>query len=303
MKGIELSEQFYTVYGAPMIRALFPAEEGRIAVGLAGQGSEMFGFDDEISRDHDLGPGFCLWLTEEDYARFGPALQRAYAELPAQFCGLSLQQVGPAGHKYGVQTIPGFFQAQVGLSGAPACWQEWFYRPEHALACAVNGRVFRDDLGAFSALRAIYAQGFPEDVRLKKIAGRLALMSQAGQYNYPRCQKHGEPGAARLALFEFVNHAFFLIFALNFRYTPFYKWRFRAMEELLRLKELKEPLMALLNGEGEVEPICRAVAAELMRAHLTESESADLEQQAKNIMNLIQDPEIRSLHLMECGEN
>lgn len=303
MKGLELSEQFYTVYGRPMIHALFPEEEGRIAVGLAGPGSEMFGFDDLVSRDHDFGPGFCLWLTPEDYARFGETLQRAYEELPLQFCGVSLGQIGPGGNKYGVQTIGDFFQAQAGLPRAPECWQEWFYRPEHALARTVNGRLFRDDLGAFSAVRAVYEQGFPEDVRLKKIAARLALMGQAGQYNYPRCLKHGEPDAARLALFEFVNHAFFLIFALNFRYTPFYKWRFRAMDELLRLRELKEPLAALLAGEGQIESICQAVAEELNRAHLSESLSPDLEQQAKTVTKLIRDSELRRLHLMECGEN
>ena len=54
MKGLELAKAYYEEYGRPMIREKFPDYEGRIAVGLAGEGSECFGYDDEISRDHDL---------------------------------------------------------------------------------------------------------------------------------------------------------------------------------------------------------------------------------------------------------
>ena len=66
MTAVERARKLYEEFGAPMIRERFPDYEGRFAVGLAGEGSECFGWDDAISRDHDYGPGFCLWLTEED---------------------------------------------------------------------------------------------------------------------------------------------------------------------------------------------------------------------------------------------
>ena len=87
MKGLELSEQYFTAVGAPMIREQFPDYEARIAAGLVGMGSECFGFDDEISRDHDWGPTFCLWLTTEDYAAIGTELQDAFNKLPGSFGG------------------------------------------------------------------------------------------------------------------------------------------------------------------------------------------------------------------------
>ena len=87
MKGLELSRQYFEAVGLPMLEAQFTSELPRIAAGLVGEGSECFGFDDEISRDHDWGPGFCLWLREEDYAAFGARLQAAYQALPRSFAG------------------------------------------------------------------------------------------------------------------------------------------------------------------------------------------------------------------------
>ena len=82
MKGLELAKAYYEEYGRPMIREKFPDYEGRIAVGLAGEGSECFGYDDEISRDHDFEAGFCLWITEQDGEAIGFPLFRAYGKLP-----------------------------------------------------------------------------------------------------------------------------------------------------------------------------------------------------------------------------
>ena len=78
---LEKNRRFYDQYVAEMIRSQFSEYEDRIAVGIAGEGSDCFGYDDELSRDHDFGTGVCLWLTDADMARFGYALSIAYNEL------------------------------------------------------------------------------------------------------------------------------------------------------------------------------------------------------------------------------
>ena len=92
MKGLDLAEAYYQAYGVPMIEADFSLYVRRMAVGLVGPGSECFGFDDEFSRDHDWGPGYCIWLTAEDYGKIGGPLQQAYEALPEVFMGVIERQ-------------------------------------------------------------------------------------------------------------------------------------------------------------------------------------------------------------------
>lgn len=85
VSGLKLARAFWTQMGKPMIAAKYPQYAGRIAAGLVGHGSECYGFDDAYSQDHDFGPRFCLWLTDEDYAAIGEQLEVDYEALPRKF--------------------------------------------------------------------------------------------------------------------------------------------------------------------------------------------------------------------------
>ncbi|TPF94953.1 hypothetical protein BG22_04225 [Bifidobacterium sp. UTBIF-78] len=85
VSGLKLARAFWNQVGKPMILAKYPAYAGRIAAGLVGHGSECYGFDDAYSQDHDFGPRFCLWLTDEDHAAIGDRLQAYYEALPRAF--------------------------------------------------------------------------------------------------------------------------------------------------------------------------------------------------------------------------
>lgn len=312
MRGIELSRSFYEEYGLPLLREEFPEYEGRIAVGIAGKGSECFGFDDELSRDHDYKAGFCLWLTEADEEKIGFRLMRAYSHLPKEYRGVKLEaQSACQTGKFGVRTIDSFFESTIGIPRAPDSWQQWFYLPEHALAEAVNGAVFRDELGEFSEIRRSLLQDMPEDVRLKKLAAHLALAAQAGQYNYPRCLKHGEPAAAQLALSVFAQHVCRIYFILNGGYCPYYKWAFRALRENPHGAAPAQQLTELLlrcsqQSQNEnialIESISADIIAALRRRSLSESGSDYLEQHAFAVTGKIRSREIRDLHIMDFGE-
>ena len=303
MKGLEEARLLYEQRGKEMLHSLFPEYEGRIAVGLAGHGSECFGYDDELSRDHDFEPGFCLWLTDEDDIRIGPRLARMYRELSGSTASLK-STMGEK--KLGVLRISDFYRRYTGCAGAPESAEHWLSLPSWALAEATNGQVWRDDLGEFSAVRNTLLHGMPEDVRLKKIAARAVEMAQSGQYNYLRCLRHGEAGSAQLALTEFVRSSCSMIFLLNRRHEPYYKWVFRAMAELDTLSSLKEALEFLLLGEndstlkvGVIEDICSSVIAQLREQGLTDSASDYLEDHAFEVQERITSRSLRAMHIME----
>ncbi len=308
IKGLELSKQYYERYGKPMIAQQFPEYENRIAVGLVGSGSECFGYDDEISEDHDFEAGFCMWLTREDDKAIGFPLFRAYKKLPPEFMGIKKQdQSFFGGNRRGVLEIGEFYSQFTGSFGVPTKWSQWMTLPESALAEAVNGQIFRDDLGEFTRIRTELQKGFPEDVRLKKLAARTALAAQAGQYNFSRCIRRREMGAAGLAIAEFVKMAVSAVYLLNRRYTPYYKWMIRGLRELEHLSHLADPLQDLLLNWGanpeecqkSIESICWDIILEIKRQGLSKGSWGYLEPHALEIMEQIQDAQIRNLHLMD----
>lgn len=305
MRGLDEARALYEARGREAIARCAPDAESRVAVGLAGRGSECFGFDDALSRDHDFEPGFCLWLTDEDYAALAPALSRAYRELTGQ--GAAAQSV-LAERKLGVHRIGDFYRRYTGSPGAPESWQQWMSLPSYALAEATNGEVWRDDPGVFSAVRRALLD-MPEDVRKKKLAARTIEMAQSGQYNYDRCLQHGEEGAAMLALSDFVRAAAGAIYLLNRRHAPYYKWLLRGMDALPLLSDMRPALDWLLTGEndadgravkqGVVEDVCAAVVRELKAQGLTDGDWDYLEPHAFAVMDRIENRQIRALHIME----
>ena len=302
MNGLELSCAFYEQHGRPMLEAEFPDLLPLIAVGLFGSGSECLGYDDAVSEDHDFEPGFCILLPEEALIdrRQAFLLERAYAKLPRDFMGHHrpvLQPVG--GARRGVMRTADFFTKTVGAPNGVLDLRAWLTIPEQALLEATNGEMYHDPFGEVTRIRAHLAQ-FPEDVRRKRLAGQLLLMAQAGQYNVPRCLKHGEPEAAQLAATEFVKSAISALFLLNRRYQPYYKWTFRALRALPECSELASPLSKILTGaEPEtIEAVSAAVIETLRAQGLSAAEDDDLERHAYAVNDTIRDPEVRNLHIL-----
>ena len=263
--GMALAKAYWQELVKPMIDERYASVKHRIAAGLVGHGSECYGFDDALSRDHDFGPRVCLWLTADDYAEFGERLQADYDALPSMFHGVSRSAATPRaqgeGRRDGVFEIAAFFTQLTGMPHAPADDEPhlWLSLDESTLAAATNGRVFQDGLGAFSSARQSFPR-MPDDVRLALISRRLGMISQAGQYNLPRMLERGDGAAAWLCIEQFADAASSLVFLVNnpasVGYAPYYKWRFAALRRLSA-----RPAMLLTEICGELEQLMRLSSA------------------------------------------
>ena len=301
MKGLELSRLYYEEVCRPVIEREMGELKERIAVGLVGEGSECYGYDDEISRDHDFGPSCCFWLTKEDYGKYGEKLVKVLESLPKSFMSFSALKMSEwGGGRRGVLNTERFYLKFTGKEYGPETLDEWRIIPETNLSVVTNGSVFYDPLGEFSKIRERLLEYYPEDVRLDKIAARCMKIAQSGQYNLGRCLKRDEFVAARVAEAEFINESIHMIYLLNKKYMPFYKWMHKDMQFLPVLgREIHGMLNQLIDSNNSdkpdiVEKICSMIISEMKLQGISENKSDFLLDHGPDIQRKISDEKLRN---------
>lgn len=300
MKGLDLAQAYFHEFGLPMLKRRFPGFLSRIAAGLAGPGSECFGYDDELSRDHDWGPGFCLWLEDEDFERIGTDLAAEYAKLPGEFLGFGPRLTSPGEEgRIGPMKGSDFFFVYTGLDHAPETIAEWLSVPEINWGLVTNGRIFHDPAGIFSARRGRIAEYYPEDIRLKKIASRCLTIGQAGQYNMQRSFQREEPFAFHYAVSEFCRDVMSLTYLLNRRFVPFYKWLHRGVRDLPVLgKEVSRGVSEVIRNGRDIKAldasmeVISLLTAELGKQGLSGSNSRFIFDHAPEVHDKIGDEKL-----------
>jgi len=160
--GLKLCEQFYQEAVRPILINRFP--QLKHAAALIGNGSEVLGFDDELSTDHDWGPRVLLFVEEEDQQLSEQIIKALAQDLPYGFHGYptnwtmpdtndngtqALESITdrPINHRVTVQTVRGFVQAHLGFDIEqdlePA---DWLTFSEQRLLTLTSGAIYQDDI-------------------------------------------------------------------------------------------------------------------------------------------------------------
>ena len=251
--SIESSRIFYEKEIAPLIASKYSEYEERIAVGIAGEGSDCFGYDDFMSRDHDFGTGVCLWLTDDDMKLFGSELSEDYDRLYEKYPDNDLTD--RLKERRGVMRSSRFYNNILNCNcynkECNLTYEDWQQLDHTCLATAVNGEVFRDDLGEFSRFRKMLLDYYPDRIWKLRIIEELHSFSQSLQVNYARCMSRHDTVAARLCQMNGINSAMQLYFLMKREYPPYYKWTYKRLAELDNNGKFSSWIRELSESNGE----------------------------------------------------
>ena len=294
IKGLELSKRYFYDIVLPEFEKKLNDIFSLCAFGLVGEGSECYGYDDELSKDHDFGPSVCIWLRKDDYLKYKYRINKVLETLPKTYLGFQELKESEWGYnRRGLLNIEDFYFKFIGSVNPPQTINDWQKIPETALSTVTNGEVFLDNLGEFTKIREQLLNYYPEVIRQNKITTRLMNISQHGQYNYVRCLRRNDLVAANQCLYLFVDEVIHLVFLLNRRYKIFYKWANRALLDLKilgnEIHKLLQDMVFAQNKIPYVRKICKVLADELRNQKLTDCKSEFLGDLGVDIQKNIDD--------------
>ena len=260
VKGLELSGLFFEEAVRPALAAEFPSL--RYAAALLGTGSEVLGFDTEMSADHGWGPRVDLFLKKEDYDAAGDRVREALRHsLPHRFRGyptgftepdpndnnvrhMAAREEGPVDHRVEPMTPRGFFLNYLAFDITqevePA---DWLTFPEQKLRTVGSGGVFHDEIG-LGELREKFAY-YPRDVWLYQLASAWMRVGQE-EHLMGRAGSVGDEIGSALIGARLVRDLMRLCFLMERTYAPYPKWFGTAFKQLSCAERLSPSLRAAL---------------------------------------------------------
>ncbi|MBP8058517.1 MAG: DUF4037 domain-containing protein [Chloroflexi bacterium] len=261
--GRQLSEQFYWQAVRPQLNTHFP--ELQHAAALIDSGSEVLGFDDDLSTDHHWGPRVLLFLSETDHTSYAERVQTMLAhELPYEFMGYStnftpplieegvtqlLQAIteGPINHRVTLQTVRGFVQGYLNYDMTqPLEVADWLTFPEQKLRTLTQGPVFYDGIG-LEAGRGRFTY-YPDDVWLYQLAAAWTRISQE-EHLMGRAGLAGDELGSAIIGARLVRDVMRLWFLMHRTYAPYPKWFGTAFKQLPDAENLAPLLQQVFQAE------------------------------------------------------
>ena len=277
IKGLHLARAFYRESVKPIISRELP--RAAYSAALIGSGSEVLGYDDAVSTDHDWGPRVILFLTPEDHSGSARRLQDALAEeLPYRFMGYPtnfsppkedegdqgtqiLQEIntGAINHRVEILTVDGYLRQYLGIGAEQRLSAaDWLSIPQQKLLSFTVGEVFHDELG----LQGIRDQlsYYPHDVWLYMLAAGWRRVGQ-DEHLAPRAGTVGDELGSALIAGRLTRSIMLLCFLYEKRYAPYSKWLGTAFASLACADGLSPTLRAVQTGATWREREARLCAA------------------------------------------
>jgi len=258
IKGLDLSESFFNECALPLLQKYYPGL--RYSAGLIGWGSDVLGYDDAVSADHNWGPRVYLFLKEEDKSK-KQELKDMFAEnLPYEHRGYSVNFANINGESHMKPISEGKVKPLMDILTVDeylADWYlgrsdltnltdlDWLTFSEHRLLGVTSGKIFKDDLGFKEKLEPL--RFYPENVRLYLIASNWTIIS-VEQAFVNRCAYVGDNIGSALVCGRIADRLMRLAFLYCKKYAPYGKWFGTAFSKLSVKDELKDALLKAVTA-------------------------------------------------------
>ena len=252
ISGLDLAKRYYHEVVKDLIEGQFP--NLAYACGFFGHGSDVLGYDDHISKDHNWGPKLFIFLKEGDYERITPKLDASFKKnLPARFLDFSTnwgppnledngtQQLedsdnGVINHKIEFFTIKSYMQREFGFFKFPLETLDWLTIPQQKLLELTSGEVFFDNFNDLTELRA-YFSFYPEQVRIFCLRGEWGEIQQMMAFTGRTGYVNDDLGSRLVATGQ-IKRMMKIAFLLEKQYAPYLKWFGTAFNKLSLARNL-----------------------------------------------------------------
>lgn len=281
IKGMDLCENFFIEVTKPILDEFFP--DLQYSAGLIGYGSDVLGYDDEVSRDHMWGPRFYMFLDKNDVERKNEILETLSGTLPYEYKGYSVNFTEPDPNDNGVQhakmisegkvnplifvqTFDEFLLNELGTTDIEHLKElDWLAISEHRLLSLVSGKLFVDNLYIQNRLKCI--QYYPENVKRYLIASNWDIIASEQAF-VKRCAEVGDETGSVIICARIAERLMRLCFLYNKVYAPYSKWFGTAFSQLDVNKQIKEAIESALHADDIVGREEKMVQAQALVAEL-----------------------------------
>lgn len=245
-RGLDLARGFYEDVVGPLLSMPHTAC-------LIGEGSEVLGYDDAQSRDHEWGPRLQLFIdsdhVQEVQRLVAASLPPTYRDMPTVWFSLS---AGEPTHHVEISEVGSWLSEKLpSIPRDPMSTQDaatWLTLPQQHLLQLTAGAVFRDDLGDLSRLRERFAW-YPVNIWRWLIASQWQLLSTAVP-TLGRTVQIGEELGTRILTARCCHLILEMTLLQARRYRPYPKWSSRAFTELDSTGSLSSVLHRAMRADA-----------------------------------------------------
>jgi hypothetical protein len=258
IKGLQLAHDFYFEIVAPLLEEHFPGipySAGRLITG-----SDVLGFDDHQSRDHDWGPRVDLFFRQGDYEKVGEKIYEFLANtLPLTYQGYSTHFENdylmgerteyPIIHRARTINLEAYFKYHLGFNPLDGVSEiDWLRTPELLLRGIQSGKIFHDGLSVLGEIKQTL-HWYPDDIWYYLLACQWVRINQEEPF-MARCGAVGDELGSRVVAARQVKEIMQLCFYMEKEYAPYMKWFGTAFSQLACAERLESLLKKVFTGKN-----------------------------------------------------